>query len=173
MELKDGTQVLQQDDILKCISKFYKNAVKNKDNITETVHLLNIFEGVSIKTTDSKTLGELALVNELFQTSKEMKNNDNQKLKVFLGRLKSIIQKAINSVYEKGFMSQSLRTCTITCLAKGHKDQLFLRNWRPIALLSSFYKLIAGVIANGLKQTMCQIHKRGSYTKDKSIIAQD
>ena len=74
IELEDGTQVLQQDDILKCIRKFYQKLFKNKDDITETVDLFKVFEGVSIKRTDSKTLGQSVLVEELSQTLKEMKN---------------------------------------------------------------------------------------------------
>ena len=75
-------------------------------------------------------------------------------LKVFWGTLKYIIHKAINASYDKGSMSQSMRTCIITCLPKGNKDRKFLKNWRPISLLSSIYKLMYGVIANRLRNTL-------------------
>ena len=51
-------------------------------------------------------------------------------------------------------MSQSMRTCIITCLPKRNKDRKLLKIWRPIALLSSIYKLMSGVIANRLRNTL-------------------
>lgn len=165
VELEDGTQVSQQDDILKCIKTFYQKLFQNKDDKAESVNLYKIFENTPTKQVECKTLGKVILVEEISQALKGTKNNKtpgvdgitSEFLKVFWGRLKYIIQRAFNTSYEKGLMSQSLRTCIITCLPKGQKDRRFLKNWRPISLLSTFYKLMSGVIANRLKQTLNSI----------------
>ena len=39
----------------------------------------------------------------------------------------------------------------ISILPKGNKPRDFLKNWRPISLLNTTYKIFAGVIANRLK----------------------
>ena len=48
---------------------------------------------------------------------------------------------------KKGKLSYSLRQSLITCLPKGNKDRQFLKNWRPIVLLSVIYKMASAAIA--------------------------
>ena len=45
----------------------------------------------------------------------------------------------------------------ITLLPKGTKDKKSLKNWRPITLLSTLYKIISGVIGNRFKQFLPKI----------------
>ena len=51
-------------------------------------------------------------------------------------------------------MSVSMRTCIISCLPKGNKPREFLRNWRPISLLTVIYKIASAAIANRLKNVL-------------------
>lgn len=51
-------------------------------------------------------------------------------------------------------MSDSQRTGIITCLPKGDKPRQFLKNWRPITLLNTVYKIAAGSIASRLKSVL-------------------
>ena len=51
-------------------------------------------------------------------------------------------------------MTVSLRTCIISCLPKGNKPREFLKNWRPISLLSVLYKIASSAIANRLKKVL-------------------
>ena len=36
-------------------------------------------------------------------------------------------------------------------IPKGEKDKTFLKNWRPLTLLNSLYKILSGCIANRIK----------------------
>ena len=56
-------------------------------------------------------------------------------------------------------MSISLRQCLISCIPKGNKHRIFLKNWRPISLLSCVYKILSSAVANRLKGVL-----------DKSIL---
>ena len=58
----------------------------------------------------------------------------------------------MNHAYEYGEMSLSLRQCIITCLPKGDKPRQFIKNWRPISLLSVIYKIGSSTIANHIKK---------------------
>ena len=58
----------------------------------------------------------------------------------------------MNHAYENGEMSLSLRQCIITCLPKGDKPRQFIKNWRPISLLSVIYKIGSSAIANRIKK---------------------
>ena len=42
----------------------------------------------------------------------------------------------------------------ITCLPKGDKPRYFLKNWRPISLLNTVYKIASGSIAARLKSVL-------------------
>ena len=65
--------------------------------------------------------------------------------------------KSLNHAYITGEMSTSLRQCIITCLPKGNKPREFLKNWRPISLLSVIYKIGSTAIANRIKKILDKI----------------
>ena len=60
-------------------------------------------------------------------------------------------KKALNSSYDKGKLSLSLRQCLIVCLPKKDKSREEIKNWRPLSMLSSIYKLASAAIANRIK----------------------
>ena len=62
--------------------------------------------------------------------------------------------RAINGCFSKGRLSESLKRGIITCSPKGNKDKLYLKNWRPISLLKTSYKLTSACIAERLKQNL-------------------
>jgi hypothetical protein len=55
---------------------------------------------------------------------------------------------SISSGYSLGSLSVTQKQGIITCLPKGDKSRHFLKNWRPISLLDTVYKIGSGVIAN-------------------------
>ena len=63
----------------------------------------------------------------------------------------SFILRSFNCSIRKGELSSSQRLGIISILPKGNKPRDFLKNWRPISLLNTTYKIFAGVIANRLK----------------------
>ena len=78
-------------------------------------------------------------------------------LNLFWGKLKYFILRALNHAYEIGKMSISLRQCIINCLPKGNKPRHFLKNWRPISLLSVIYKIGSSAVANRIKKYLDKI----------------
>ena len=56
--------------------------------------------------------------------------------------------------YNKGEMSITLRHCLISCIPKGNKPRIHLKNWRPISLLSCIYKTLSSAVANRLKTVL-------------------
>ena len=75
----------------------------------------------------------------------------------FWAQIKFFIRNAINASYEKGQMSVSLRKSIITCILKGDKDRKLIKNWRPISLLCTVYKLASSAIAARLKLLLDEI----------------
>ena len=72
-------------------------------------------------------------------------------LKVFWKELCVRIQKALNNSYDKGTLSASLRQCVITCLPKKDNCRDDIKNWHPLSMLLSVYKLASAAIANKMK----------------------
>ena len=56
-----------------------------------------------------------------------------------------------------GALSDNQRIGVITLIPKGVKDKKALKNWRPITLLSTLYKVISGVIASRFKAILPDI----------------
>ena len=59
--------------------------------------------------------------------------------------------RALNASYQKGELSCVQRQGIITCIPKGDKSRLYIKNWRPISLLNVVYKIGSSCIANRLK----------------------
>ena len=54
----------------------------------------------------------------------------------------------------KGKMSITQKQGVITCFPKEGKDKNFLKNWRPITLLNTAYKIASSCIAQRLKSVL-------------------
>ena len=65
--------------------------------------------------------------------------------------------RSLNCSFSKGTLSITQRQGIITCLPKGDKPRHFLKNWRPITLLNTSYKIAAGSIANRFKTVLNKI----------------
>ena len=54
-------------------------------------------------------------------------------------------------------LSVTQRLGIITLIPKGEKDKTFLKNWRPLTLLNSLYKLVSGCISERIKPHLDKI----------------
>ena len=77
--------------------------------------------------------------------------------KFFWKDVGEFLVRAVNSCFYKGELSDSLKRGIITCIPKGNKDKLLLKNWRPISLLNTSYKLASAAIAERLKLVLSSI----------------
>ena len=77
--------------------------------------------------------------------------------KFFWKDLGIYLLRAINTCFYKGELTDSLKRGIITCIPKGDKDKLLLKNWRPISLLNTSYKLASSCIAERLKAVLPSI----------------
>ena len=75
-------------------------------------------------------------------------------LKFFWKDLKVFVIGSLNYGYSLGSLSVTQKQGIITCLPKGDKSRHFLKNWRPISLLNTVYKIGSGVIANRIKKVL-------------------
>ena len=168
IEKSSGEILLDQKEILQEIKAFYEKLFSNHDNISDIQNFDAVFAGLDIKKLNDKqkiSLEEDLSEHELTSTLKQMKNFKTPGIcgfpaeffKVFWKRLKSIIFGTFQHCFNKGILPITLRQSLIICLPKGNKPRQYLKNWRPLSMLSVLYKLLSGALANRLKKTLFSI----------------
>ena len=75
-------------------------------------------------------------------------------IKVFWPELKLIVTNAINECKSQKSLSGTFRSALFKLLRKGQKDPTNPGNFRPISLLSAFYKLASSVITDRMKNAI-------------------
>ena len=161
LQKDDGTVLIEQDAILKETEQFYKNLYSSRDSELEDINL-NEYVGQTMKTiTDDQAnrLEGLLTLEEISCTLKNMKNGKSPGLsgfsaeffKVFWKQLGVFVLRSLNHGYTIGELSITQKQGIITCIPKDNKPKIFLKNWRPLTLLDTVYKLASGTIANRIK----------------------
>ena len=74
--------------------------------------------------------------------------------KFYFNTIKHLLLGYINYSFDTNNMSVSNKLGIITLIPKGDKDKQYLKNWRPLTLLSTYYKLVSGCIAERLKPVL-------------------
>ena len=72
--------------------------------------------------------------------------------KVFWEEIGESLTSALNSSFEIGQLPVSQRRGIIKLIPKNDADPNLIKNWRPLTLLNSDYKIASKAIANRIKQ---------------------
>ena len=165
IEKDDGQTITGQKEILNETKNYYKDLFTSKENILIDVVLNDYMQNMQIPTLNyeesSEIEGKLTL-KEAGQTLKNMKNNKSpgtsgfsvEFFKTFWKQLGSFVVRAINFGFDQGELSVTQQQGLIVCIPKENKCRKKLKNWRPITLLNTIYKIASGSIANRIKQVL-------------------
>ena len=74
--------------------------------------------------------------------------------KVFWKDISSLLISALNCALESGCLSITQRRGIIKLIPKEDAELYFIKNWRPITLLNTDYKIAAKAIANRIKSVL-------------------
>ena len=165
---KDRTEVSDQKHILNELKSYYSNLFKSQDLQLENFDLNELLYAYHVNKLDnlqSESIDGPLTYTEIHMALKQMKNNKTPGIdgfpaeffKVFWKQLGMLILKALNNSFEKGTLSTSLRQCLIVCLPKKGKQRQFIKNWRPLSMLSVLYKIAAAAIANRIKPYLTKL----------------
>ena len=170
LEKEDLTNITDQKEILEYIKQFYKDLYSERPReipLEQTMAKLDL-SGLSTLSKDlqNQLEGDLTLA-ELTRALKSSKNNKSpgpdgypvEFYKHFWSQLGPFLLRALNFSFSERTFSTSQTQGIITSIPKGNKDRKFLKNWRPISLLNSSYKLASTCIANRIKPILPQIIK--------------
>ena len=188
--MKKDENIYEQDNILKEIHKFYSNLFNKKENKYAKDFLKKISPNSynRLSKLESDALEGKLTEDEISQSLQNMKHNKSPGIdgfpsefyKVFWRKLKFFLLRTLNESYNIGQLPVTMRHSIISCLPKGDKPREYLKNWRPISLLSVAYKIGSAAIANRLKKVLTHLIPeqqtgfiRGRYMSDCTRLIYD
>ena len=170
LTLADGSTVTDDQAISNAQSEFYKNLYSMPGNLDSSVEGLNNFMTHAntlpkLSTEERDSLEGPLTKQECESVLRSIANNKSpgtdgfpvEFYKFFWQDIGEYVVRALNSAYYAGQMSISQRRGIITCIPKPNKNRFLLKNWRPITLLNTDYKIASGVIANRMKKVLPNI----------------
>ena len=91
--------------------------------------------------------------------------------KFFWPDIRDLLVASYNYTYDNKQLSQEQKIAVINLLPKKDKDLCFLKNWRPVSLLNTDYKILTKALAQKLQNVIGQIVNRDQigYIKGRFI----
>ena len=178
--LIDGKEVHTTNDVLKECVRFYKCLYTTRDiEEGEINEYLNSTILDSIVSNEDKILCEKELtLEELYLTAKSMKTNkapgpDGLPVEFYLTFWNYIAKPMHDSFAEsfiKGELSATQKRAIIRLIYK-KDDKKLLKNWRPISLLNTDYKILTSALAKRLQHILPKIinSDQSAYIKGRFI----
>ncbi len=122
-------------------------------------------EASKLDNVDSDKCEGLLTHGETTSAVRNMKNNKSPGVdgfttefyKHFWSDIGEIVTNAFNVAFESGKLSITQRLGIISVIPKKDKNPLYLKNWRPISLLNTDYKILTKSLANRLIQILDKI----------------
>ena len=163
---KDGSTVETPQEILDLEKTFYQDLYDDKSDPNRSTEAENeIFENLDIPkiSDENKQFCEEELTEtEILKSVKAMKSGKSpgtcgltsEWYKFFWIDIKEILVTSINYNLRNGKLSLEQRRGILTLIPKKDKDRLFLKNWRPLTLLNTDYKILAKALANRLLKVL-------------------
>ena len=163
--LETGEETItDQGKILKETKNFYENLYKDNHDLTD-VNLdleLRDFDVPKLSDQEKDSLEGLITYPEATNFLRNM-NNDRSPgsdgfsaefFKFFWKKIGTSVVRSLNYGFQEGKLTVTQREGIITCIPKEGKPKQFLKNWRPITLLNTVYKIASGVISTRIKSVL-------------------
>ena len=170
LQLEDNSMITNDKDILNEEKLFYSNLYTKKNISTPSVNFFDPAEpNLEILTQLEKQDSDVEITDMEILKAIEDTNNDKSPgldglpiefYKIFWPEIKEYFMNFVTLANNKGELGLSQRQGIISLLPKKGKNNLFLKNWRPLSLLNQDYKIIAKVIATRIKRVLPKIIHR-------------
>ena len=168
IKLDSGVEITNQKDILNELKSFYQNLYTSTYESEGVYRAYEISDDdVPVKCTDEQKIaceGSITL-NECTEAIKTFKKHkspgcDGIPAEFYLYFWPEIGPKLVDSLNyscKNGLLLLSQRRAIITLLKKKGKDNSKVKNWRPVALLNTDYKIFTKVLARRLEKNIPSI----------------
>ena len=177
LEIK-GKLVTEEKEVLDNIKTFYESLYRSK-NIDHTKLDQILKNSPKLSENHKRLTHGLITYDECLKALKSLANGKSPGTdgittdfyKFFWNDISSLVVESINYAFMKTEMSQDQRQGIITLSPKKNKLRQFLKNWRPITLLTVDYKLLAKSLAMRLAIILPEFidESQFGYVKDRYI----
>ena len=178
--LKNGEVTKNPTDILTELEHFYSD-LYTKCNEVKSEHFFNTISFNYTKLSIDQQRSCEGLIS-LEECSRSLHSMPSQKspgsdglpvefYKIFWDEVGTLVVNSFNYAFQRGFISDEQGRACITLIPKKSKDPRLIKNWRPIALLNTDYKILTKSIANRLKTVLPDLisHEQTGYLKGRYI----
>jgi hypothetical protein len=184
---EDGTVVTEQKEIMNCQYQFYKSLYSQPEcnNTQERTEANNYFleqEGMTkIDDVDKESLEQEITYEDIAKATQELSNGKApgsdgfpvEFYKFFWAKIKNLVCDSIINAVHKGELSIDQKRGVLSLLPKKDKDIRWLKNWRPLTLLNTDYKIFAKAIATKLQSVLPTLisHDQNGCMKQRSAFS--
>ena len=157
-------EVTEQAEVEAETRRFYRKLYSCQDNVI-TIDTIEDFLGPYSNSCPKLTIadresmeGELTL-SEISNYLKRTRNNKSpgssgftgEFFKFFFRDIRQFMLSSVNYSFAIGSLSVTQKLGILTLLPKGSKDKRYIKNWRPITLLNTYYKIVSGCVTERIK----------------------
>ena len=177
IETSTGEIISEQSKIKEEVMNFYKNLYGKREVID--CNFENINNAKKLQDEDRLLLEGYISLEEVKEAVKNLSSNKSpgpdgftsEFFKFFILDLGTFIVRAANTGFIKEQLSPTFRQGNIILIPKDNKPKRFIKNLRPISLLSTVYKIVSTCVANRLKGVLPSIigETQHAFLKSRNI----
>lgn len=177
LERDSGEIINDTDSITKEAKLFYENLYA--ENLKNSLPFDNDLTSPTLSEEEKNKIEGEITTTELLSAIKSLNNDKSpgsdgftsEFFKFFYNDLNKFLLRSLNFALVTGQMSVTQRQGIIVCIPKEGKDKRYLKNWRPITLLNTVYKIAATCIAQRFKSVLQNIisEDQKGFLKDRYI----
>lgn len=179
LELEDGNEIVNEKEILKELGSFYEN-LYTEAKFDETFEKDFLNDNIpSISDADREKCDQILTLNELEDSLTKMKINKSpgsdgftvEFYRFFWHEIKYLVFQSFQHSYLNGSLSNEQKRGILKLIPKKDKILTKVKNWRPISLLNTDYKLLTHVLATRLQKVLHSIISidQSGYIKGRNI----
>jgi hypothetical protein len=168
----DGTETTEIKEIIEEQKKFYELLYRDTDDLPNeftdnaTKYFLNSdikIQGLADE--DKEELECPITIEEISKAIKDLATNkspgtdglSSEFYVYFWPQIQNLVWESINYAIENNRLSIDQRRGILTLIPKKDKDSKYVKNWRPLSLLNTDYKIYAKTLATRLQKVMDEI----------------
>ena len=175
-----GTGVTKPEDILEEEKHFYKSLyttnITSEDSSSEFSSSKNI---PKLNSLDQQICDSPIKLDEIAEAIKTLKNDKSPGndgfttnfYKFFWPDIKLLLYDSFKYSFETKMLSDNQRRGILNLIPKPNKDLRYLKNWRPISILNTDYKILTKILSSRLQSVLPLLisNDQVGYIKDRNI----